>query len=64
MSSCKVDIGRHLCDALNMTRKIKTALYLTVEQNKKLRAISKRTGIPASVLIRRGIDMILRKVSK
>jgi hypothetical protein len=33
-----------------------TTVYLTVDQRKKLKKITKALGIPMSVLIRRGVD--------
>jgi len=46
------------------TRRIKYLLYLDAAQVEELRAISKRTKIPASVIAREGIDEILKKYQK
>ena len=43
------------------TRRKKVALYLDLDQVKNLRKISKRTKIPASVIIREGVSMAIRK---
>lgn len=42
-------------------KKISTTVYLTVDQEEKLRELGKRTRIPVSVFIREGIDMVLEK---
>jgi hypothetical protein len=43
------------------TRRSKYVLYLDARQIAALRAISKRTKIPASVIAREGIDAIVKK---
>jgi len=47
-----------------MPNKIKMALYFGAEQVETLRAISKRTDIPMSVLVRKGIDLVIAKYSR
>jgi len=43
-----------------MSRKmISTTIYMSQEQELKLKELSKRTKVPVSVYIRDGIDMIL-----
>jgi hypothetical protein len=44
--------------------KEKTNIYLLKSQMKALRAISERTDIPLSALIRRGVDSIIAQFSK
>jgi hypothetical protein len=39
-------------------------MWLDADQIKGLKALSKKTGIPMSVLIRRGVDWTIRKHSK
>jgi hypothetical protein len=46
------------------TRRVRYLLYLDAAQVEELRAISKRTKIPASVIAREGIDEILKKYQK
>jgi len=43
------------------TRRVKYSLYLDASQVAELNEISKRTKIPASVIAREGIDLILKK---
>jgi predicted DNA-binding protein len=42
--------------ARNMTS---TTVYLTPEQLRELRRLSERTGLPQSVLIRRGVNTVI-----
>jgi predicted DNA-binding protein len=42
-------------------KKISTTVYITVEQNEKLRELHKRTKVPIAEYIREGIDMVLEK---
>ena len=44
-----------------MAKKIPTTVYITEEQDRKLKQLSKRTKVPVSVYIRDGIDMVLEK---
>jgi hypothetical protein len=46
------------------TKRIKHALYLDAHQIEALRKITKRTRIPASVIIREAVDAIIKKYSK
>jgi hypothetical protein len=41
-------------------RKISITAYLTEKQVKNLKLIHKRTQIPTSIIIREGIDLILK----
>jgi hypothetical protein len=41
--------------------KIKTVMYLEAEQVKALKKVQARWGTPVSELIRRGVDLILKK---
>jgi len=40
-------------------KKISTTIYITAEQDRQLKELSKRTKVPVSVYIREGIDNIL-----
>ncbi|MCB0326291.1 MAG: ribbon-helix-helix domain-containing protein [Bdellovibrionales bacterium] len=45
-----------------MTRKkISTTVYITEEQNEKLKQLNKRTKVPVAEYIRQGIDLVLDK---
>jgi len=40
-------------------KKISTTIYITPEQNEKLKLLNDRTKVPVAVYIREGIDMVL-----
>jgi predicted DNA-binding protein len=40
-------------------KKITTTIYITAEQERKLKELSGRTKVPVSVYIREGIDLVL-----
>ena len=42
-------------------RKLSTTIYITPEQNDRLRVLHDRTKVPISVFIREGIDLVLAK---
>lgn len=42
-------------------KKISTTIYITPEQNERLKLLNKRTKVPIAVYIREGIDMVLDK---
>jgi len=45
-----------------MTRsKISTTVYITEEQDQKLKELSRRTKVPVAVYIREGIDVVIRQ---
>jgi len=44
--------------------KIRTNIYLTKAELKKLRALSGKTGAPVAVLVRRAVDEYLKKAEK
>jgi len=48
----------------DMITKIRTNIFLTRTELKKLRALSKRTGAPVAELVRRAIDEYLGKYEK
>ena len=42
-------------------RKISTTIYITPEQNDRLKVLHERTKVPVAEYIRQGIDMVLEK---
>ncbi len=42
-------------------KKITTTIYITPEQNEKLKLLNDKTKVPIAEYIRQGIDMILEK---
>ncbi|MBW2464942.1 MAG: ribbon-helix-helix domain-containing protein [Deltaproteobacteria bacterium] len=40
-------------------KKISTTIYITPEQNEKLKLLHQRTKVPVAVYIREGIDLVL-----
>ena len=42
-------------------KKISTTIYITEEQDQKLKELSRRTKVPVSVYIREGIDLIIER---
>ena len=44
-----------------MRKKITTTIYITREQNEKLKVLNDRTKVPIAEYIRQGIDLILEK---
>ena len=42
-------------------KKISTTIYITPEQNDRLKQLNARTKVPIAVYIREGIDMVLEK---
>jgi len=42
-------------------KKISTTIYITPEQNEKLKLLHERTKVPVAVYIREGIDLVLEK---
>lgn len=45
---------------MSRQRKVSTTVYLSVEQVDALEKVSKKTHIPQSVIIRRGVSMALK----
>jgi predicted DNA-binding protein len=41
-------------------KKISTTIYITPEQNERLKLLHERSKVPISVYIREGIDMVLK----
>ncbi len=44
-----------------MRKKISTTVYITEEQNEKLKALNKKTKVPIAEYVRQGIDMVLQR---
>jgi len=40
-------------------KKISTTVYITPEQNERLKLLHERTKVPVAVYIREGIDLVL-----
>jgi predicted DNA-binding protein len=40
-------------------KKISTTIYITAEQNERLKLLHDRTKVPVAVYIREGIDLVL-----
>ena len=45
-------------------KKISTTVYITPEQNEKLKLLHERTKVPIAVFIREGIDLVLERHQK
>ena len=48
------------CTAPMSRKKISTTIYITPEQNDRLKLLHERTKVPIAVYIREGIDMVLK----
>ncbi len=44
-----------------MRKKISTTVYITEEQNDKLKQLNDKTKVPIAEYIRQGIDMVLER---
>lgn len=42
-------------------KKVSTTIYITPDQNERLKLLHERTKVPVAVYIREGIDMVLEK---
>ena len=42
-------------------KKISTTVYITPEQNEKLKVLNEKTKVPVSEFVRQGIDLVLEK---
>ena len=42
-----------------MNKKISTTVYITEEQNQKLKKLSQKTKVPVAEYIRQGVDIVL-----
>ncbi|MBM4387928.1 MAG: ribbon-helix-helix domain-containing protein [Deltaproteobacteria bacterium] len=42
-------------------KKITTTIYITPEQDEKLKILHRKTNVPIAVFIREGIDLILKR---
>lgn len=45
-------------------KKISTTVYITEEQNERLKVLHSKTKVPIAEYIRQGIDMVLEKNKK
>jgi predicted DNA-binding protein len=44
-----------------MANKVLRSIYVDIEQDKKIKELSKRTMVPQAVYVREGMDMMLKK---
>jgi predicted DNA-binding protein len=42
-------------------KKLSTTVYITLEQNEKLKILNQKTKVPVAEYIREGIDLVLEK---
>ncbi len=42
-------------------RKVATTVYLTAEQDMRLKQVQQRTKVPVAELIRQGVDLVLER---
>jgi predicted DNA-binding protein len=42
-------------------KKVSTTIYITPEQNERLKVLNERTKVPVAEYIRQGIDLVLDK---
>ncbi len=42
-------------------RKVATTVYLTAEQDMRLKEVHQRTRVPVAELVRQGVDMVLER---
>ena len=42
-------------------KKISTTIYITPEQNERLKALNQKTKVPVAEYIRQGIDLVLEQ---
>jgi predicted DNA-binding protein len=47
--------------AVMSRKKLSTTVYITPEQNERLKALHARTKVPVAEYIRQGIDLVLEK---
>jgi predicted DNA-binding protein len=45
-------------------KKVSTTIYITPDQNDRLKLLHERTKVPVAVYIREGIDLVLEKHSQ
>jgi len=44
--------------------KVLRSIYLDIAQVKKIKRLSKKTGVPQAVYVREGLDLVLHKYKK
>jgi predicted DNA-binding protein len=49
------------CNGTVARKKLSTTIYITPEQNERLKVLHERTKVPIAVYIREGIDLVLEK---
>ena len=60
-SYARRDRGLAIHPAPMSRKKISTTIYITPEQNDRLKLLHERTKVPIAVYIREGIDLVLAK---
>lgn len=45
-------------------KKVSTTIYITPEQNERLKQLNQKTKVPVAEYIRQGIDLVLKKYAK
>ena len=53
-------MSRELNTAMSR-KKISTTVYITEDQNERLKILNKKTKVPVAEYIRQGIDMVLER---
>jgi len=56
-----LDISSHIFTDTMARKKISTTIYITPEQNERLKVLNDRTKVPVAEYIRQGIDLVLDK---
>jgi hypothetical protein len=56
-----LDISSHTFTNAMARKKISTTIYITPEQNERLKVLNDRTKVPVAEYIRQGIDLVLDK---
>ncbi len=56
-----LDISSHRFTVGMARKKISTTIYITPEQNERLKVLNDRTKVPVAEYIRQGIDLVLDK---
>ena len=57
--SLTIYIGRYMCIVM-ARKKISTTVYITEDQNQRLKLLNQKTKVPIAEYIREGIDLVLK----
>lgn len=58
---CEVELWSPLTGEIMARKKISTTVYITPEQNEKLKLLNEKTKVPVAEYIRQGIDLVLAR---